>query len=64
MRMGPMVEGLDPYENIPTTTAKGVEFIKQQAKEEKPFFLYFASHCTTIFHTELPEGLKIVKMGI
>ena len=42
MRMGPMVEGWDPYENIPTTTAKGVEFIKQQAKEEKPFFLYFA----------------------
>lgn len=42
MRKGPMVEGWDPYENIPTTTAKGVEFIKQQAKEEKPFFLYFA----------------------
>jgi len=42
MRKGPMVEGWDPYENIPTTTAKGVEFIKQQAKEKKPFFLYFA----------------------
>ena len=42
MRKGPMVKGWDPYENIPTTTAKGVEFIKQQAQQEKPFFLYFA----------------------
>ncbi|MFC4992125.1 sulfatase family protein [Rubritalea tangerina] len=42
MRKGPMVKGWDPYENIPVTTAKGVEWIKKQAASEKPFFLYFA----------------------
>ncbi len=41
-RPGPAVQGWDPYENIPTTTKRGVEFINQQAKKEKPFFLYFA----------------------
>ena len=41
-RPGPMISGWDPYENIPTTTKKGVEYIKAQAKTEKPFFLYFA----------------------
>jgi arylsulfatase A len=40
-RPGP-ITGWDPYENIPTTTKKGVEYIKSQAKSEKPFFLYFA----------------------
>ena len=41
-RPGPMVTGWDPYENIPTTTKKGVEYIKKAAKAEEPFFLYFA----------------------
>jgi arylsulfatase A len=41
-RPGPMVSDWDPYQNIPTTTAKGVDFIKAQAKTKEPFFLYFA----------------------
>ncbi|MDG1975628.1 MAG: arylsulfatase [Akkermansiaceae bacterium] len=41
-RPGPMVTGWDPYENIPTTTKKGVDYIKEAAKAEEPFFLYFA----------------------
>ncbi len=41
-RPGPMTDDWDPYENIPTTTAKGVELIKAQAKSDQPFFLYFA----------------------
>jgi arylsulfatase A len=41
-RPGPMTSDWDPYENIPTTTTKGVEYIKEQAKTEEPFFLFFA----------------------
>jgi len=41
-RPGPMVTGWDPYENIPTTTERGVAWILEQAKHEEPFFLYFA----------------------
>ena len=41
-RPGPMVTGWDPYENIPTTTKKGVEYIAGAAKTDEPFFLYFA----------------------
>ena len=41
-RPGPMTSDWDPYQNIPTTTAKGVEYIKAQAKADEPFFLYFA----------------------
>jgi arylsulfatase A len=41
-RPGPMVTGWDPYENIPTTTKKGVAYITAAAKTEEPFFLYFA----------------------
>jgi len=41
-RPGPMISGWDPYQNIPTTTKKGVEFIKAQVKTNNPFFLYFA----------------------
>ena len=41
-RAGPMFSGWDPYENIPTTTQKAVEYVKKQAKNDKPFFLYFA----------------------
>lgn len=41
-REGPMITGWNPYENIPTTTKKGVEYITEKAKGDKPFFLYFA----------------------
>lgn len=41
-RPGPMITGWDPYKNIPTTTKKGVDFVKAQADSEKPFFLFFA----------------------
>ncbi|MGB7347480.1 MAG: arylsulfatase [Pirellulaceae bacterium] len=41
-RPGPMASDWDPYQNIPTTTARGVEFLKSQANSETPFFLYFA----------------------
>ncbi len=41
-RPGPMVADWNPYDNIPTTTKKGVEYIKAQAKTDEPFFLYFA----------------------
>jgi len=41
-RPGPMVSGWDPYENIPTTTKKAVEFIIDPKRAEKPYFLYFA----------------------
>jgi arylsulfatase A len=41
-RKGPMVTGWNPYENIPTTTQKGIDYINKQAKNDEPFFLYFA----------------------
>ncbi len=41
-RPGPMVADWDPYQNIPTTTQKGVEYIEAQKSSDKPFFLYFA----------------------
>ncbi len=41
-RQGPMIEGWNPYENIPTTTAKAVAKIREYAGQEQPFFLYFA----------------------
>jgi arylsulfatase A len=41
-RPGPMCSDWDPYQNIPTTTAKGVDYIKTHAKSDRPFFLYFA----------------------
>ncbi|MCC5834185.1 MAG: arylsulfatase [Opitutales bacterium] len=41
-RRGPMVEGWDPYEHIPTITAKGVEKIHEYAQSEQPFFLFFS----------------------
>ncbi|MEM9015729.1 MAG: arylsulfatase [Verrucomicrobiota bacterium] len=41
-RPGPMIEGWDPYENIPETTRRGVEYIAAAAEKEEPFFLYFA----------------------
>ncbi len=41
-RPGPMFTGWDPYQNIPETTRRGVEYIKSRKDTEKPFFLYFA----------------------
>ena len=41
-RPGPMISDWDPYQNIPTTTKKGVDFINAQADTTSPFFLYFA----------------------
>lgn len=41
-RPGPMISDWDPYQNIPTTTQRGIEYIKSQATEQSPFFLYFA----------------------
>lgn len=41
-RPGPMVADWDPYENIPTLTKRGIDYIRTQAASQKPFFLYFA----------------------
>jgi len=41
-RPGPMIAGWNPYDNLPTTTARGLEYIKEQAGGDKPFFLYFS----------------------
>jgi arylsulfatase A len=41
-RPGPMVTGWDPYQVLPTLTAKGVQYIHEQARDGQPFFLYFA----------------------
>ena len=40
-RPGPMVEGWNPYDVLPTLTKKAVEYVNNQSKD-KPFFLYFA----------------------
>jgi arylsulfatase A len=41
-RPGPMVHDWDPYQNIPTTTQKAIDFITARKPGDKPFFLYFA----------------------
>ena len=41
-RAGPMVSDWNPYDNIPVTTRKGVEFLEAQKDKDAPFFLYFA----------------------
>jgi arylsulfatase A len=41
-RPGPARSDWNPYDNIPTTTRKGVEFIEAQKDSAAPFFLYFA----------------------
>lgn len=41
-RNGPMVTGWDPYQNIPETTRRSVEFIRSRKDAKDPFFLYFA----------------------
>ena len=40
-RAGPMAEGWNPYDVLPTTTKKAVEWISKQ-KKEQPFFAYLA----------------------
>lgn len=40
-RPGPMVEGWNPYDVLPTLTERAVEYINNQSKTI-PFFLYFA----------------------
>ena len=41
-RPGPMTSDWDPYENIPTITKRGVDYIHRQKDADTPFFLYFA----------------------
>ena len=41
-RPGPMASDWDPFDNIPTTTARGEEFLRSQKGSDQPFFLYFA----------------------
>jgi arylsulfatase A len=41
-RNGPMITGWDPYQNIPETTRRGVDYIRSRKGAKKPFFLYFA----------------------
>ncbi|NIP17896.1 MAG: sulfatase-like hydrolase/transferase, partial [Xanthomonadales bacterium] len=41
-RGGPMCSDWDPYQNIPVTTQKGVDYIHERARSGQPFFLYFA----------------------
>ncbi|KLU04248.1 arylsulfatase A precursor [Rhodopirellula islandica] len=41
-RPGPMTSDWDPYQNIPSTTERGVQFIRSQSATDQPFFLYFA----------------------
>jgi arylsulfatase A len=41
-RPGPMITGWDPYQNIPVTTRRGVEYIHARKQAAEPFFLYFS----------------------
>lgn len=41
-RPGPMITGWDPYENVPETTRRGVQYIHSRKDAPQPFFLYFA----------------------
>jgi arylsulfatase A len=41
-RPGPMVSGWDPYQNLPTLTRRGVEYLRSRKEKTDPFFLYFA----------------------
>lgn len=57
-REGPAAPGFDAAEVLPTLTRKAVEFIGQNAKSEKPFFLYlpFASPHAPILPTKEWQG--------
>lgn len=41
-RVGPMVEGWDPYEVLPELTRRAVSFVEGRQDEEEPFFLFIA----------------------
>ena len=41
-RPGPMAPGWDPYENLPTLTRRGVEYLRGRKGSDQSFFLYFA----------------------
>lgn len=41
-RPGPGLSDWNPYDNIPITTQKGVEFIQKHGNGNTPYFLYFA----------------------
>jgi arylsulfatase A len=41
-RPGPMVGDWDPYQNLPTLTRHGVEYLRSRKEADQPFFLYFA----------------------
>ncbi len=41
-RPGPMIAGWDPYENLPTLTRCGVDYIRSREEGDPPFFLYFS----------------------
>lgn len=44
-RPGPMVEGWNPYDVLPTLRDRAVAYIKNQKEQNQPFFLYFAFPC-------------------
>jgi arylsulfatase A len=53
-RPGPMVEGWNPYDVLPTLTKRAVNWIEQQSADQ-PFFLYFplpSPHAPIIPHDE------------
>ncbi len=57
-RPGAIAEGFDPHTTLETFTEKSLAYIKEKAKEDKPFFLYFpltAPH-TPIFPPEEFQG--------
>ncbi|MEM9826451.1 MAG: sulfatase-like hydrolase/transferase [Planctomycetota bacterium] len=41
-RAGPMVAGWNPYDVLPTLAERGVGYIREHARDDQPFFLYFA----------------------
>lgn len=41
-RPGPIVEGWDPYQRLPTITKRAAEYCRQLEDMDKPFFLYVA----------------------
>ncbi len=41
-RPGPMISHWDPYQNIPVTTKRGIDFLRSRKGAKEPFFLYFA----------------------
>ncbi|WP_237706971.1 sulfatase family protein [Ochrovirga pacifica] len=51
----------DPHHIGPLLVGKGIEFIKKNAKKEKPFFMYYCSQAVHKPHTPCKEldGIKI-----